>query len=64
MRDRPVCFLQKRRVLLANAYIARIRHHARLPEHLFALFDATVTEYLPMEDIVVLAGMVAARLRD
>ena len=27
------------------------------------LFDATVTEYLPMEDIVVLAGMVASRLR-
>ena len=26
------------------------------------LFDATITEYLPMEDIVVLAGMVASRL--
>lgn len=28
------------------------------------LFDATVTQYLPMEDIVVLAGMVATQLRD
>ena len=26
------------------------------------LFDATVTEYLPMEDVVVLAGIVATRL--
>lgn len=27
------------------------------------MFDATVTKYLPMEDIVVLAGMIASRLR-
>ena len=27
------------------------------------LFDASVTKYLPMEDMVVLAGMVASQLR-
>ena len=33
-----------------------------LPASGSMLFDSTVTDYLPMEDIVVLAGMVASRL--